>query len=84
MKNNKCTHRYERWEEYQDDEWCEFERDHVSVTLRRLVDVCLLEDIDTHRMKCSACGGIEYYSKAAKDFYEKGIDSDIIRFSLTK
>jgi hypothetical protein len=37
-----------------------------------------LNDIDLHRMKCSLCGKIEYYSGAARDYYEKGIPSPYI------
>jgi hypothetical protein len=35
------------------------------------------EDIDLHRCKCTQCGKIEYYSKAAQDYYELGIKSNI-------
>ena len=31
-----------------------------------------VEDIDTHRMKCTQCGEIQYYSSRAKEYYEEG------------
>jgi hypothetical protein len=34
-------------------------------------------DIDLHRMKCSICGEIGYYSNAARKFFEEGITSNI-------
>lgn len=38
-----------------------------------------LEDIDTHRYKCTQCGEIFYYSQRAKQWYENGQrDSDAI------
>lgn len=37
----------------------------------------LMVDIDTHRMKCSRCGAIGYYSSAARNFYENGVVSNI-------
>ncbi len=36
-----------------------------------------MEDIDLHRMKCSQCGAIGYYSGAARAFHEQGITSPI-------
>lgn len=38
-----------------------------------------LNDIDTHRMKCSKCGKIEYYSGAARAYYTEGKRSPGIR-----
>lgn len=35
-------------------------------------NVSAFEDIDLHRMKCSKCGKIEYYSGAASRHYEDG------------
>lgn len=37
----------------------------------------LMVDIDLHRMQCSQCGHIGYYSQAARDFYEKGVICNI-------
>ena len=31
-------------------------------------------DIDLHRYKCTQCGEIMYYSGAAREFYETGVD----------
>jgi len=33
----------------------------------------LREDLDLHRIKCSRCGHIDYYSGAARRFYEEGV-----------
>jgi hypothetical protein len=37
------------------------------------------EDIDLHIYKCTQCGEIGYYSGAARDYYEKGIKSEVLR-----
>ena len=34
----------------------------------------LLVDLDLHRMKCSHCGAIKYYSQAARLYYEGETD----------
>jgi len=31
-------------------------------------------DIDLHRYKCTQCGEVMYYSGAAREYYETGID----------
>lgn len=31
-------------------------------------------DIDLHRYKCTMCNRVLYYSGAAKDYYETGVD----------
>lgn len=31
-------------------------------------------DLDTHRYKCTQCGEIMYYSGAAREYYETGVD----------
>lgn len=36
-------------------------------------------DIDLHRMKCSKCGQVEYYSGAARKYYENGVRSPGIK-----
>lgn len=41
-----------------------------------------LQDIDTHRMKCSQCGKIEYYSGAARAFYEDGVPNEIVQMGI--
>jgi hypothetical protein len=35
-------------------------------------------DIDVHRYKCTQCNGVMYYSGRARDYYEKGINSEWI------
>jgi hypothetical protein len=37
--------------------------------------VSTTEDIDTHRYRCTMCKQIMYYSGAAREYYESGIDS---------
>lgn len=32
------------------------------------------EDIDTHRYLCTQCGKIMYYSGAAREYFETGVD----------
>lgn len=65
----KCDHTKIVRREFKVENWWTGE-DEIEV---RYVEVCCEEDIDTHRMKCSICGEITYYSGAAKNFYEKGI-----------
>jgi hypothetical protein len=31
-------------------------------------------DLDLHRYKCTRCGTVMYYSGAAKEYYETGVD----------
>ena len=31
-------------------------------------------DIDLHRYKCTQCGQVMYYSSAAREYYETGVD----------
>jgi hypothetical protein len=60
----------ENWatgEEYNDSIW---HPDHFEDTF---------VDLDLHRMKCTQCGAIKYYSGAAHDYYEKGIPSSYIK-----
>lgn len=76
---NKCLHEIDKqqwneWEDFDGEMQGEWEYWKEST----------LEDIDLHRMKCRLCGKIEYYSHAAQQFYENGVDSEIIRFSLAK
>jgi hypothetical protein len=44
-----------------DGEW---QYDTVSTTV----------DIDLHRYKCTQCGQVMYYSGAAREYYETGVD----------
>jgi hypothetical protein len=36
------------------------------------VSTCV--DIDLHRYKCTQCGEVMYYSGAAREYYETGVD----------
>lgn len=40
------------------------------------ISVCLQDDIDLHRFKCSRCGEIGYYSGAARRIYEGDATAD--------
>ena len=62
-----CDHKKGRWETYTVQDW-----DEGEVTKEEWVVRSTMEDIDTHRMKCSQCGEIGYYSSAARSFYENG------------
>jgi hypothetical protein len=42
----------------------EWESETVSTTV----------DLDLHRYKCAQCGEVMYYSGAAKEYYETGVD----------
>lgn len=33
------------------------------------------DDLDLHRLKCTKCGHITYYSGAARNYYENGVRS---------
>lgn len=64
-----CEHKTGRYENvFQYRDW-----DGNDVYERQWVERSLMEDIDLHRMKCSRCGEVGYYSGAARDFYEKGV-----------
>jgi hypothetical protein len=49
------------WGEETEGEW---ESETVSTTV----------DLDLHRYKCTQCGQVMYYSGAAKEYYETGVD----------
>ena len=36
--------------------------------------VCTTEDIDAHRYRCTQCNKVMYYSSAAREYYETGVD----------
>lgn len=71
-KMNNCTHsqRYSKWittNYYGEEIAGEWEHWTERTTV----------DVDLHRYKCTMCEKIMYYSGAAGQFYEKGIDSDV-------
>ena len=65
-----CNHERttERWVETEDwytgDKYLGWEYKTVSTTV----------DIDLHRYKCTQCGQVMYYSAAAREYYETGVD----------
>lgn len=63
-----CTHTTwvaSWWEEVEDDWTGESE-----TVFHDGYDKDTIEDIDTHRMKCTQCGKIFYYSGKAEAYYE--------------
>jgi hypothetical protein len=78
-----CSHKITKMVDYEDFEWCDYRECHIEVISRRLETWSAFEDIDTHRMKCSICGKIDYYSQSARNFYENGIDRGNL-FDLSK
>ena len=64
-----CSHQktYSRWVttnyfgEEIEGKW-EYETEHTTI------------DLDTHRYKCVQCNQIMYYSGAAHEYYETGVD----------
>ena len=77
-KKVQCDHKGIEKRIYEEDVWNYYGDCHETEEVERWEECSLFEDLDTHRMKCSRCGEIKYYSKAAKDYYEKGIPSDYI------
>ena len=45
-----------------------------------LVDT--VQDVDLHRYKCTQCGEMFYYSSRARDFFERGIESETYGLTL--
>lgn len=71
--DDTCSHtRYER-NFYYEENWYTGEMEETE----EYVEVSAEQDIDLHRYQCTLCGRIGYYSGVAKNFYEKGIKSDI-------
>lgn len=72
-----CNHKSVEYVEVRVERWCDIEREYATYIEEECQEVDLMEDIDTHRMRCSRCGEIQYYSGAAQNFYEKGIKSGV-------
>lgn len=64
------------WETEQEENWYTGEMEDASVFHRGHYEDTFV-DLDLHRMKCTQCGKIKYYSGAAHDYYENGIKSGI-------
>ena len=56
--------------------WVEDEDWYTGMVTKRWVyeETSTCEDIDLHRYKCTKCGEVMYYSGAAKEYYETGVD----------
>ena len=72
---NNCSHKTLTMFKEKQERWCSIIEDWEEVVYEKWEEVSAFEDIDTHRMKCSRCGKIDYYSKSARDHYENGIPS---------
>ena len=64
---------------------CTHKRIHVSYELNDWTGeiekvetrISAFEDTGLHTYKCTQCGEVGYYSQAAKNYFEKGITSNI-------
>ena len=75
----KCSHKKTTLVKTPIEKWCNYHNDWIEVEVENWEEVSAFEDIDTHRLKCSLCGKIDYYSKSARDHYENGIPSPWVR-----
>lgn len=73
MTGNSCSHTRRVWKEAQVENWYTGEIE----AQREWEEESTLEDIDLHRYRCTQCSQVFYYSTAARNFYEKGIESNI-------
>lgn len=66
-----CRHekQYSRWVGDDRDDYGTLIEAHWEYTTERTTI-----DIDTHRYKCTQCGEVMYYSGAAREYYETGLD----------
>ena len=71
----KCSHKKLTLCKKIEDEWNDFGECWEEGVVEQWVEVSAFEDIDTHRMKCSRCGEIHYYSQSARNHYENRIPS---------
>lgn len=66
-----CTHTSTRWVTGAYNEWDEtYEPDYTE-------RYSTTEDIDLHRFRCTQCKEVMYYSGRARDYFEKGIRSNV-------
>lgn len=67
-----CNHQREtsRWVE--DDDWYPSHGGSTGHWEYDSVSTCV--DIDLHRYKCTQCNQVMYYSGAAREYYETGVD----------
>ena len=67
---SNCSHTTRKERYFEDECWYtgivtgRWETEEVSTTV----------DIDLHRYKCTQCGKVMYYSGAAREYYETGVD----------
>lgn len=76
---SKCTHQIKvpgYWETKIEENWFTGELESVDEWHNGHYEDTFV-DLDLHRMKCTQCGKIRYYSGAARDFYESGIKSGV-------
>ena len=68
----QCTHRKEIPGHFSDP-WIDEDGESHNVWVESRSSGTFV-DIDLHRYKCTQCGKVFYYSQAAEDFYERGIE----------
>ena len=67
----KCNHKREKstWVNEYHDDWGTLVDGHWEYETE---STCV--DLDLHRYQCTQCREVLYYSGAAKDYYETGVD----------
>jgi hypothetical protein len=75
MTTKPCKHYIIIYEDIEEENWITGEKYYTEVPIEK----SFLIDLDLHRYKCTKCGEIGYYSGAARDYYEKGIKSEVLR-----
>lgn len=75
----KCNHTTSKLITKIESQWDDIKEDHVEHEIQVWEEVSAFQDIDTHRMKCSQCGKIDYYSESARKHYEEGIISPWVK-----
>lgn len=65
-----CRHTERRPVENRSTDW-----DGNEVIDVEMKEFSTMEDLDLHRVQCTLCGKVDYYSAAARAFYEQGIRS---------
>ena len=73
MTANNCSHNRRVWKESTIENWYTGEVESTG----EWNEESTLEDIDLHRYHCTQCKEVFYYSTAARNFFEKGIESNI-------
>ena len=67
-----CNHQRETTRWVEDDDWYPSHGGSTGHWEYDSVSTCV--DIDLHRYKCTQCNQVMYYSGAAREYYETGVD----------